>query len=100
MAKRSTISPTKRARIFLNAEGKCHLCNRKIVEGEPWEVEHPKAIGLGGKDDESNMMPAHVDCHAGKTRADVRVMRKADRQMKKHAGIKRKYKWRKRKFGS
>ncbi len=65
------------------------MCNRKIAHGEPWEVEHPKAIGLGGADDATNWAPAHVDCHAGKTRNDIRIMRKADRQMKAHAGVKK-----------
>ena len=87
--KRTTITPKRRAEIFRDAGGICHLCSRKIAHGEPWEVEHPKAIGLGGADDASNWKPAHVDCHAGKTRQDVRIMRKADRQMKAQFGVKK-----------
>lgn len=87
--KRVSITPKRRAEIFRDAGGICHLCDRKIAYGEPWDVEHPKALGLGGADDATNWKPAHVDCHAGKTRNDIRIMRKADRQMKSHTGIKR-----------
>ena len=90
MTKRTTITGKRRAEIFRDAGGMCHLCARKIAEGEAWEVEHPKPLGLGGADDASNWRPAHVDCHAGKTRSDIRIMRKADRQMKAAAGVKRK----------
>lgn len=86
---RKTITPKRRAEIFRDSGGICHLCRRKIGPGEPWEVEHPKAIGLGGADDASNWRPAHVDCHAGKTRQDVKIMRKADRQMKAAFGVKK-----------
>jgi 5-methylcytosine-specific restriction endonuclease McrA len=89
LTKRLTITPKRRAEIFRDAGGVCHLCSRKIAPGESWEVEHPKAIGLGGADDASNWRPAHVDCHAGKTRHDVKIMRKADRQSKAHAGVKK-----------
>lgn len=89
MAKRITITPKRRAEIFRDAGGICHLCSRKIAPGEPWEVEHPKAIGLGGADDATNWKPAHVDCHAGKTRQDIRIMRKADRALKKDTGVKK-----------
>ena len=110
MAKRATITPKRRAEIFRDADGICHLCSRRIGLGETWEVEHPKAIGLGGADDSTNWLPAHVDCHAGKTRNDVRIMRKADRQMKAATpGVKttrnplpgsRKSKWKRRMDGT
>lgn len=89
MVKRKSFTPTQRARIFLDADGICHICGRKITEGaESWHVEHVKALGLSGADDPSNWRPAHIDCHATKTRKDVAIMRKADRQMKAHQGIK------------
>lgn len=88
MAKRITITPKRRAEVFRDAGGICHLCSRKIAPGEPWDVEHPRALGLGGADDASNWLPAHKDCHAGKTAQDIRIMRKADRQMKAAAGVK------------
>lgn len=89
MSKRKSFTDAQRLKIFLAASGKCHLCDRKINEGEPWEVEHRKALGLSGTNDLDNLLPAHVDCHAGKTRQDVAIMRKADRQGKKHLGLKK-----------
>lgn len=79
----------ERAKVFRANGGVCYLCDRKIAPGEKWEVEHIKAKGLGGSNDPDNLRPAHIDCHAGKTRRDVAIMRKADRQGKKHLGIKR-----------
>lgn len=87
--KRVAITPKRRAEVFRDAGGVCHLCKRKIAEGEPWDVEHPRALGLGGADDATNWKPAHRDCHAGKSKQDIRIMRKADRQMKSHTGVKR-----------
>lgn len=82
-------SAAERLKIFLAADGVCHICGRKIAPGEPWHDEHVKPKGLKGSNDLSNRKPAHIDCHAGKTRQDVAIMRKADRQGKKHLGIKR-----------
>lgn len=86
---RKTITPTQRAAIFRDADGLCHLCSRQIAPGEAWEVEHVQALALRGKDAPENWRPAHVDCHAVKSKDDVRMIRKADRQSKAHAGIKR-----------
>ena len=89
MTKRHKWTAKQRAEIFRDAGGFCHICERRIATGEPWEVEHVKPLGLNGSDKQADMRPAHVDCHKGKTRHDVGVMRKADRQMKKHIGLKR-----------
>lgn len=80
-------SASERLKIFLAADGICHICKRKIVLGEDWHDEHVKPKGLKGSNDLSNRRPAHIDCHAGKTRRDVAIMRKADRQGKKHLGL-------------
>lgn len=82
-------SASERLKIFLAADGICHICGRKIAPGEDWHDEHVKPKGLKGSNDLSNRRPAHIDCHAGKTRRDVAIMRKADRQGKKHLGLKR-----------
>lgn len=87
MTKRITITPKRRAEVFRDAGGVCHLCSRKIAPGEKWEVEHIKPLALGGTNDPENLSAAHVDCHAGKSRTEIKIVRKADRQMKKAAGI-------------
>jgi 5-methylcytosine-specific restriction enzyme A len=89
MTKRKSFTDAQRLKIFLHHKGECHLCKRKIAPGEAWEVEHDKAKGLQGTDDLPNTKPAHIDCHAHKTRQDVAIMRKADRQGKKHLGLRK-----------
>ena len=41
---------------------------------------------LGGADDESNMAPAHLDCHKGKSNIDARNLAKVRRIHAKHIG--------------
>lgn len=109
MTKRITITPKRRAEVFRDAGGICHLCSRKIAPGETWEVEHRKPLALGGTNEPDNLFPAHVDCHAGKSRAEIKVIRKSDRQAKAHAGVKtsrnplpggKRSKWKKRMDGT
>lgn len=90
MKPRPSFSPHKRAAIFRDHGGVCYLCTRKIAQGEPWHVEHVKARGLQGSDTDDNLRPAHVDCHAGKTKRDRAIMADADRALIRHAGLKKK----------
>lgn len=85
MSKRSPISNTRRARLFEDAGGRCHICGQKIF-GKGWEVEHVIPLALGGADDESNMRPAHTACHGKKTKTDNTSWSKAKRQRLKHVG--------------
>jgi 5-methylcytosine-specific restriction enzyme A len=87
VVKRKSFTASQRLKIFLAEDGRCHICGLKIAPGEPWQVDHIKPLGLGGCDE--HVAPAHIDCHAGKTRQDVAIMRKADRQGKKHLGLKK-----------
>ena len=89
MKHRPTLTAKQRAEVFRDNGGICHICERRIWPGEAWHNEHVQARGLGGADNPDNYRPAHIDCHAGKTRQDRAVMAKADRQMKKHTGVKR-----------
>lgn len=86
---RPSWTAAQRLKIFLANDGRCHLCTRKIAQGDDWIVEHPKARGLQGSDHIQDMKPAHVDCHKPKTAAEIAIMRKADRMGKAHLGIKR-----------
>jgi 5-methylcytosine-specific restriction endonuclease McrA len=79
----------KRLAIFEAAHGLCHLCGLRIQAGDKWEVEHVRAIGLLGEDTVANMAPAHVDCHAIKTKADVANIAKCKRVKAKHHGIRK-----------
>jgi 5-methylcytosine-specific restriction protein A len=75
---RPTISSARRTRVFVDNDGVCHICHRPIALGEPWHVEHVKARGFRGSDEDENLRPAHIDCHAGKTRTERKAMAKAD----------------------
>jgi 5-methylcytosine-specific restriction protein A len=88
VSKRPSWTGKQRAEIFRDAEGICHLCTRPIETWQQWHVEHPKARGFKGSDKQEDMRPAHVDCHQVKTKAENKIMRKADAQMKAHFGTK------------
>ena len=86
--KRRSISKATRVRIFLAAEGVCHLCGLRIdAPKQRWEVEHVKPLSMGGADTDDNMRPAHVGCHADKTAAEAAPRAKADAAGAKHLGI-------------
>jgi hypothetical protein len=90
MTKRRSITKAMRVRIFDAAKGHCHLCKLPInaPAGERWEVEHINPLWLGGKDDETNMAPVHVDCHSVKSKAEAPVRAKTTRQRAAHIGAK------------
>ena len=95
MTARRKISPMQRLKVFEAAGGRCHLCDRRIQVGQPWDVEHVRPLALLGDDDQSNMRPAHKDCHATKTKADAASWSKAKRCAAKHNGIRKPSTWRK-----
>jgi len=85
---RRSISKATRARVFLDADGICHLCGLRIdAPKQRWEVEHVKPLSMGGTDDRVNLRPAHVECHAVKTAGEAAPRAKADRAGAKHLGI-------------
>lgn len=86
---RRAMSPQRRLRIFEDHKGICVLCKSKI-DGvhEKWTVEHLRALGLGGADDDGNCGPAHENCRRDKDKDDVARIAKAKRAKVKHLGIK------------
>jgi 5-methylcytosine-specific restriction endonuclease McrA len=88
MTKRRSITTAMRLRIWAAHSGVCHLCKLPInaTRGELWHVEHIKPLWLGGEDTEANMAPAHVDCHAPKTRDEASSRAKTNRQRARQIG--------------
>lgn len=84
---RRSLSKLQRVRVFDRAGGLCHLCGQKIHVGQRWDVEHVKPLSMGGADDDTNMAPAHVECHAVKTAEETTQRAKADRARARHLGI-------------
>ena len=81
------MSTSRKARIFEQHGGVCHLCGQKI-DGtrERWDAEHIVPYALTRDDSDENLAPAHVDCHKAKTRQDVTAIAKAKRVAAKHNG--------------
>ena len=81
------MSTARRARIFETHGGVCHICGQRI-DGtrERWEVEHLVPYALTRDDSDDNLAPAHVSCHAAKTKEDVTRIAKARRVKAKHEG--------------
>jgi 5-methylcytosine-specific restriction enzyme A len=86
---RRRMTPLRRARIFDAAGGVCHICDLRILAGEPWEVEHVIALEISGDDSDGNLRPAHVACHRAKTAEDAGRIAKAKRVRAKHIGAHR-----------
>ncbi len=83
-----TVPPRVRLRIFERHHGICHIAKRKIRPGEPWQLDHIKALCNGGEHRESNLAPALVDKHKDKTKDDVAEKSEAYESRLRHAGIK------------
>jgi hypothetical protein len=73
------MSEARAARIFLAADGVCHICELAIRDGEPWDADHIKPLWDGGTDDDANLAPAHVRCHGGKTGGEAGQRAKRNR---------------------
>lgn len=92
----SRVPPRVRIRVFEAYEGRCYLSGRKIMPGDKWEIEHIRALILGGENRENNLAPALVAPHRAKTRMDVKIKAKVARQKAKHLGVHERGKgWRK-----
>lgn len=90
MTPRRKISDMQRERIFLDNNGRCHLCTRKIRAGEKWDVSHDRPLALLGEDGGDNLKVAHQSCHRVHTATeDAPRIAKAKRQARKHIGIRK-----------
>lgn len=84
------VPPRVRLRVFMQYDGRCQCgCGRKIVTGEPWELEHKLALINGGQHCELNLRPFLAGHQAAKTRVDVAEKSMIYRKRLKHHGIKK-----------
>lgn len=89
MPRRVHISTRKRATLFRDNGGVCHLCGGKIGVCEAWDVSHPIPLEMGGADDESNWDTAHRKCHRAHTATvDAPAIAKAKRIEARYRGFK------------
>ena len=82
------VPPRVRLRIWEREDGKCWISGRKIMPGEPWELDHKVALINGGEHRESNLFPALKDKHREKTKLDVAEKATTARKRAKHIGAK------------
>lgn len=86
----AAIPPRVRVRVFERHGGVCHLSGRKILAGEPWDLDHVVALINGGPHCESNLAPALRDKHKLKTALDVAEKSRVYRKRAKHLGVRSK----------
>lgn len=88
--KRRRWTSLRRAALFVDHDGQCHICGLKIdAVREGFDVDHIIPLALGGEDDEANCRPAHTRCHrgaGGKTADDLAQIAKAKRVRARHLG--------------
>ena len=77
-----------RVRVFERCYGRCGQCQRKIVTGERWTLEHIKALINGGENRESNLGVTCDWCLPGKNAADVAEKSASYRKRSAHIGAK------------
>jgi 5-methylcytosine-specific restriction endonuclease McrA len=89
---RRKLTPAQKAEIVEQQGGMCFACSEPLDDDPalgPTEYDHVVALALGGADEPDNICAMHQRCHRGhdgKTSQDIRMIRKADRQGKKHRG--------------
>lgn len=75
------MSKARRLRLFARDGGLCHLCKRKVLAGEDYELDHIIPWALAFDDSDDNLRVAHKSCHrTDKTGDDVKRIAKAKRQ--------------------
>jgi len=82
--KRQTLSPQKRAKLFLERHGKCHRCTRILRPSDTWIVEHVIALENGGSNDWENLDITCSWCKPEKDAADHGKAAKSRRVATKH----------------
>lgn len=74
-------------RVFLRHGGRCHWTKRLIRPGDPWDVDHVRALINGGENRESNLAPIlRGKPHKEKTAQDVAEKSKTYRLRAKNNG--------------
>lgn len=77
-------------RVFLHFDGRCQCgCRRTIRSGEPWRLDHKRALILGGEHRESNFQPILVEHDKSKIRGEVAEKSWTYRKRKANHGIKK-----------
>lgn len=77
---RRKMTRARAAAIFLRENGCCYVCRRKLRIGvDKYQIEHPKALSLGGSDADADLRVICDDCHKPKTAQDAAEKARRDR---------------------
>ena len=77
-------------RVFLRFDGRCQCgCNRKIMSGEAWRLDHKLALILEGEHREGNFQPILVEHDKAKVRSEVREKSRTYKRRARHYGIRK-----------
>lgn len=82
----TAIPPRVKLRIKVRANDCCQNCGNRTPYGG--EVDHAKAIILGGENRESNLRYLCKNCHAAKTKTDVVAKSRIAKTQIRMAGFK------------
>lgn len=114
-APRRRFTPKQREAFLIAHNCTCYWCNRAILPGQPWDIEHKtprEMLPDASVDDDENLAPIHSHpdtCHKIKTAADRKIIAKSnrirrsngpaeDRRKTKHPIRSRKAQWPRRAF--
>lgn len=82
----AAIPKAVRLRVFARCNGRCALTGRKLLVGDPFDLDHITPLSMGGTHTESNLQVVYRPAHREKTAAEAGPRAKADRIRLKHIG--------------
>ena len=83
----AAIPKAVRLRVYARCEGRCALTGRKMLAGDPFDLDHITPLSMGGKHCEANLQVVYRPAHRAKTAAEAGPRAKADRIALKHRGL-------------
>ena len=76
---RERLTDHERAELFLERDGRCHMCDRKLRSGDRWVAEHLQSLAAGGSNEWENWRITCEWCLPAKNAADAKVAAKIKR---------------------
>lgn len=76
---RKSLTPQQKAKLFLERDGRCHRCTRKLRSGDHWTDEHIIALQNGGTNDWENRGICCSNCFKPKNAEDAKKAAKGRR---------------------
>jgi 5-methylcytosine-specific restriction protein A len=97
---RREFSTKVRLEALARCQAKCEGCGVALQDCADYHYDHVIPDQLLGMNDLSNCQVLCRGCHREKTRGDIARIAKAKRQFAKNKGMRKKWPWPKRRFGT